>query len=147
MRDYECAEIVCMDCGFVITAKIADLGPEWRAFDHEQRAKRARVGAPFTFTIHDLLYCYCLLDFGSWILWLYIGLLGSDVLVGPNGFVRCIYQGHSLGMSVLTNLVQVGKLVWMIFFCKSSISGPDFLSRDFGVKFQQSIATGRIQLG
>ena len=23
MRDYECAEIVCMDCGFVIAAKIA----------------------------------------------------------------------------------------------------------------------------
>ena len=23
MRDYECAEIVCMDCGFVVAAKIA----------------------------------------------------------------------------------------------------------------------------
>lgn len=28
MRDYECAEIVCMDCGFVVAAKIADRGPE-----------------------------------------------------------------------------------------------------------------------
>jgi transcription initiation factor TFIIB len=53
MRDYECAEIVCMDCGFVVAAKLADRGPEWRAFDDEQRAKRARVGAPLTFTIHD----------------------------------------------------------------------------------------------
>jgi len=53
MRDYECAEIVCMDCGFVIAAKLADRGPEWRAFDDEQRAKRARVGAPLTYTIHD----------------------------------------------------------------------------------------------
>jgi len=53
MRDYECAEIVCMDCGFVITAKIADRGPEWRAFTNEQRAKRTRVGAPLTYTIHD----------------------------------------------------------------------------------------------
>ena len=53
MRDYECAEIVCMDCGFVIAAKIADRGPEWRAFDDEQRAKRTRVGAPLTYTIHD----------------------------------------------------------------------------------------------
>jgi transcription initiation factor TFIIB len=34
MRDYECAEIVCMDCGFVVAAKIADRGPEWRAFDN-----------------------------------------------------------------------------------------------------------------
>jgi transcription initiation factor TFIIB len=53
MRDYECAEIVCMDCGFVIAAKLADRGPEWRAFDDEQRAKRARTGAPLTYTIHD----------------------------------------------------------------------------------------------
>ncbi|MEM3549472.1 MAG: transcription initiation factor IIB [Candidatus Bathyarchaeia archaeon] len=53
MRDYECAELVCMECGFVIAAKIADRGPEWRAFDDEQRAKRARVGAPLTYTIHD----------------------------------------------------------------------------------------------
>jgi len=53
MRDYECAEIVCMDCGFVVAAKIADRGPEWRAFDDEQRAKRTRVGAPLTYTIHD----------------------------------------------------------------------------------------------
>jgi transcription initiation factor TFIIB len=53
MRDYECAEIVCMDCGFVVAAKLADRGPEWRAFDDEQRAKRARAGAPLTYTIHD----------------------------------------------------------------------------------------------
>jgi len=53
MRDYECAEIVCMDCGFVVTQKIADRGPEWRAFDDDQRSKRTRVGAPLTYTIHD----------------------------------------------------------------------------------------------
>ena len=53
MRDYDCAEIVCMGCGFVVAAKLADQGPEWRAFDDEQRAKRARAGAPLTFTIHD----------------------------------------------------------------------------------------------
>jgi transcription initiation factor TFIIB len=52
-RDYESAEIVCMDCGYVIDMKIADQGPEWRAFDNEQRDKRSRVGAPVTFTIHD----------------------------------------------------------------------------------------------
>jgi len=53
MRDHEYAEIVCMDCGFVIAAKLTDRGPEWRAFDQEQRDKRTRVGAPLTFTIHD----------------------------------------------------------------------------------------------
>jgi transcription initiation factor TFIIB len=53
MRDYECAEIVCMNCGFVVAAKLTSRGPEWRAFDAEQRQKRTRVGAPLTFTIHD----------------------------------------------------------------------------------------------
>jgi transcription initiation factor TFIIB len=52
-RDYERAEIVCNNCGYVIDEKIMDMGPEWRAFDYEQRVKRSRVGAPMTYTIHD----------------------------------------------------------------------------------------------
>jgi transcription initiation factor TFIIB len=52
-RDYERAEIVCNECGLVIDEKIMDMGPEWRAFDYEQRMKRSRVGAPMTYTIHD----------------------------------------------------------------------------------------------
>ncbi len=53
MRDYDAAEIVCISCGCVIQEKLTDTRPEWRAFDDEQKAKRARVGAPLTFTIHD----------------------------------------------------------------------------------------------
>ena len=53
MKDYESAEIVCMDCGYVVVAELTNQGPEWRAFDAEQHAKRARAGAPVTFTIHD----------------------------------------------------------------------------------------------
>jgi len=53
MRDYDAAEVVCMACGYVVQEKIADTRPEWRAFDDEQRAKRARTGAPMTYTIHD----------------------------------------------------------------------------------------------
>ncbi len=45
-------EIVCGDCGRVIGREI-NYGPEWRAFDDEQRKKRTRVGAPITFSIHD----------------------------------------------------------------------------------------------
>lgn len=52
-RDYERAEIICNNCGLVIDEKIVDTGPEWRAFDNEQRMKRSRTGAPMTYTIHD----------------------------------------------------------------------------------------------
>ena len=37
----------------MIDNNFIDRGPEWRAFDHDQRMKRARVGAPMTLTIHD----------------------------------------------------------------------------------------------
>jgi transcription initiation factor TFIIB len=47
------AEISCNRCGLVIEDEIMDLGPEWRAFDHEQRNARTRTGAPKTYTIHD----------------------------------------------------------------------------------------------
>jgi transcription initiation factor TFIIB len=53
VRNYERAELVCAGCGFVITEKIMDMGPEWRAFDQEQRERRGRSGAPMTYTIHD----------------------------------------------------------------------------------------------
>ena len=52
-RDYERAEIICNECGLVVDEKIVDSGPEWRAFDHEQRLKRSRTGAPMTYMIHD----------------------------------------------------------------------------------------------
>ena len=52
-RDYERGELVCSSCGLVLDEHFIDQGPEWRAFDHEQREKRARVGAPMTYTIHD----------------------------------------------------------------------------------------------
>jgi len=52
-KDYSRAELVCESCGLVIDQDIIDHGPEWRAFDSEQRDKRARTGAPMTYTIHD----------------------------------------------------------------------------------------------
>ncbi|HJJ62798.1 MAG TPA: transcription initiation factor IIB, partial [Methanocorpusculum sp.] len=53
VHDYERAELVCQNCGLVLDDDFIDRGPEWRAFDHDQRMKRSRVGAPMTFTIHD----------------------------------------------------------------------------------------------
>ena len=52
-KDYSRAELVCRDCGLVIDQDFIDHGPEWRAFDSDQREKRARTGAPMTYTIHD----------------------------------------------------------------------------------------------
>lgn len=51
--DSQRAEVSCAKCGLVLDESIVDQGPEWRAFDHEQRDKRTRVGAPTTYTISD----------------------------------------------------------------------------------------------
>ncbi len=50
LRDYERGEIICGNCGLVVAENLADSGPEWRAFDSEQREKRARGGAPIKYT-------------------------------------------------------------------------------------------------
>ena len=51
--DSERAEISCNRCGIVIDESLIDQGPEWRAFNPEQRAQRTRTGAPLTLTIAD----------------------------------------------------------------------------------------------
>ncbi|MCX8174414.1 MAG: transcription initiation factor IIB [Thermoplasmata archaeon] len=53
VKDYDHGELVCDECGSVLSDRIIDQGPEWRAFDMEQGEKRARTGAPMTYTLHD----------------------------------------------------------------------------------------------
>ncbi len=49
VRDYERGELICSSCGLIIAENIEDMGPEWRAFDAEQKEKKARGGAPIKF--------------------------------------------------------------------------------------------------
>ncbi|HIH44228.1 MAG TPA: transcription initiation factor IIB, partial [Candidatus Methanoperedenaceae archaeon] len=39
VHDYERAELICSECGLVVDSDFVDQGPEWRAFDHDQRMK------------------------------------------------------------------------------------------------------------
>jgi transcription initiation factor TFIIB len=48
--DNERGELVCNNCGLVIEENATDSGPEWRAFDADQRNARARTGAPIKYT-------------------------------------------------------------------------------------------------
>jgi len=47
------SELVCEDCGLVVEENNVDRGPEWRAFNHQERQNKSRVGAPTTQTMHD----------------------------------------------------------------------------------------------
>ena len=53
IEDYDQGEIVCHECGLVITEQTLNQGPEWRAFTQEERNSRGRVGVPISFSVHD----------------------------------------------------------------------------------------------
>lgn len=46
IQDYHRGELVCQNCGLVVNDSFIDHGPEWRAFDAEERAAKARTGPP-----------------------------------------------------------------------------------------------------
>jgi len=52
-QDSEHGETVCSDCGLVVEEDEIDHGPEWRAFDANERDQKSRVGAPTTKMMHD----------------------------------------------------------------------------------------------
>jgi transcription initiation factor TFIIB len=45
-KDQIRGEVVCRDCGMVLSSSAIDMGPEWREFDSEQMNRRARAGPP-----------------------------------------------------------------------------------------------------
>ena len=51
--DTEHGETVCADCGLVVEEDEIDHGPEWRAFDSNEKDTKSRVGAPTTKMMHD----------------------------------------------------------------------------------------------
>lgn len=46
-------EIICNCCGLVIEERNIDRGPEWRAFNQQEREEKKRTGSPRTLTMHD----------------------------------------------------------------------------------------------
>jgi transcription initiation factor TFIIB len=46
-------EWVCPECGVVLDDLVVDHGPEWRAYNQQERQKKSRVGAPNSLALHD----------------------------------------------------------------------------------------------
>ncbi len=46
-------ERYCASCGLVIDEESVDHGPEWRAFNEQEKEEKSRVGAPTTNMMHD----------------------------------------------------------------------------------------------
>lgn len=54
LTDNITGERFCGKCGYVLSEKISESGPEWRSFSQEQTGDRARTGAPTSLTMHDM---------------------------------------------------------------------------------------------
>jgi len=50
--DVEIAELICGRCGYVISERLEDSGPEWRSFT-DDKTNKARTGAGTSLTMHD----------------------------------------------------------------------------------------------
>jgi len=54
LTDQVAGEQFCANCGYVISEKSQESGPEWRSFSQDLNGDRARVGSPTSLTIHDM---------------------------------------------------------------------------------------------
>ena len=54
VTDNESGELFCSKCGFVISEKLEESGPEWRSFAPDEHGSKARAGAPTSLSIHDM---------------------------------------------------------------------------------------------
>ena len=54
VEDLNTGELSCSNCGFVVSERSADTGPEWRSFGDEKGEDRARAGSPTSITYRDM---------------------------------------------------------------------------------------------
>ena len=54
VEDTNTGELSCSSCGYVVTERSIDQGPEWRSFADEKGEDRARAGAPTSITYRDM---------------------------------------------------------------------------------------------
>ena len=54
VRDYTRGELLCQSCGLVIDDKQIDQGPEWTAYDSQERDRLSMTGAPRSYTSQSI---------------------------------------------------------------------------------------------
>ena len=54
LTDNATGERFCGKCGYVISERVEDSGPEWRSFSKEEHEDRSRTGTPTSLAMHDM---------------------------------------------------------------------------------------------
>jgi len=52
ITDFETGEVICSNCGHVLSERVEDSGPEWRSFS-DDKTNRRRTGDGTTLAKHD----------------------------------------------------------------------------------------------
>ncbi|MGA9150165.1 MAG: TFIIB-type zinc ribbon-containing protein, partial [Candidatus Nitrosopolaris sp.] len=54
ITDPNSGEVICNNCGRVLSDKLLETGPEWRIFAADETDRRARTGMPESLARHDM---------------------------------------------------------------------------------------------
>jgi len=54
ITDNVTGERFCAECGFVISERVEETGPEWRSFSKDESDDRSRTGSPTSLAMHDM---------------------------------------------------------------------------------------------
>ncbi|MEX0911652.1 MAG: TFIIB-type zinc ribbon-containing protein, partial [Nitrosopumilaceae archaeon] len=54
VTDNNTEETFCGSCGFVMTDRLEESGPEWRSFSKDEHDDRSRTGVPTSLAVHDM---------------------------------------------------------------------------------------------
>jgi transcription initiation factor TFIIB len=54
LTDNATGERFCGGCGFVISERVEESGPEWRSFSKDESDDRSRTGSPTSLAMHDM---------------------------------------------------------------------------------------------
>lgn len=54
VTDNSTGERFCGGCGFVITERVEESGPEWRSFSKDEYDDKSRTGSPTSLAMHDM---------------------------------------------------------------------------------------------
>ena len=53
VHDHDTGEIICANCGLVLSDPMVSQEPEWRAYTQEEMESRSRVGGPLSYSLFD----------------------------------------------------------------------------------------------
>ncbi|MCX8193383.1 MAG: transcription initiation factor IIB family protein [Nitrososphaeria archaeon] len=101
IEDEVSGELVCPNCGYVITCKILDRRPEWRIYGSiDNDNNRERVGAPLTYLIHDMGLSTLVAEDGENIEGISKILKKSIVESGDKKLIKVLSMIHSLSLKI-----------------------------------------------